>query len=204
MAKITNEKLEKKRSRYSAVSIIMRQMYGVKFGYMPGYILLQDVIYKHLKNRKLPVKDLINWANEKFVAELTYDEAVEEIMLIVTQNLPESEGNDISLLERAIERATELYDKHVCYSKVSLAVRKMELPIIPEQEIIRILFELKRGKTLAEAIAKIADEDVDENSKKRSTEIKERKEELMNTIVFAFSSEMEMVEFALNLDTDEE
>lgn len=33
-------RLEAKKSRYSAVSIIMREMYGTKFGYMPGYILL--------------------------------------------------------------------------------------------------------------------------------------------------------------------
>lgn len=34
------ERLEAKKSRYSSVCIIMREMYGTKFGYMPGYILL--------------------------------------------------------------------------------------------------------------------------------------------------------------------
>ena len=38
MAKENTEetRLEAKKSRYSAVSIIMREMYGTKFGYMPG------------------------------------------------------------------------------------------------------------------------------------------------------------------------
>ncbi len=49
MTENTNEKkVEEKRSRYSAVSIILRQMYGTRMAGMPGYILLQDVVYKHL------------------------------------------------------------------------------------------------------------------------------------------------------------
>ncbi len=54
-------RLEAKKSRYSAVSIIMREMYGTKFGYMPGYILLQDVFYKHFKEKEMPVEELIKW-----------------------------------------------------------------------------------------------------------------------------------------------
>lgn len=200
MAKENTEetRLEAKKSRYSAVSIIMREMYGTKFGYMPGYILLQDVFYKHFKEKEMPVEELIKWAISKFVMDLDYDEALEEIMLIVTQNLPESKGNNISLLDEALERASDLYDKQICYSRVVAAVREIPIMNVLEREIIRILFEIKRGKTLPEALEKLATEDTDPKSKQLTEDKNLRKLELTNAIFCAFGSDVEMLEFAEN------
>ena len=200
MAKENTEetRLEAKKSRYSAVSIIMREMYGTKFGYMPGYILLQDVFYKHFKEKEMPVEDLIKWAISKFVMDLDYDEALEEIMLIVTQNLPESKGNNISLLDEALERASDLYDKQICYSRVVAAVREIPIMNVLERDIIRILFEIKRGKTLPEALEKLATEDTDPKSKQLTEDKNLRKLELTNAIFCAFGSDVEMLEFAEN------
>lgn len=191
-------RLEAKKSRYSAVSIIMREMYGTKFGYMPGYILLQDVFYKHFKEKDMPVEELIKWAISKFVMDLDYDEALEEIMLIVTQNLPESKGNNISLLDEALERASNLYDKQICYSRVVAAVREIPIMNVLERDIIRILFEIKRGKTLPEALEKLATEDTDPKSKQLTEDKNLRKLELTNAIFCAFGSDVEMLEFAEN------
>ncbi|HJJ13061.1 MAG TPA: hypothetical protein OIM48_07185 [Clostridiaceae bacterium] len=200
MAKENTEetRLEAKKSRYSAVSIIMREMYGTKFGYMPGYILLQDVFYKHFKEKEMPVEELIKWAISKFVMDLDYDEALEEIMLIVTQNLPESKGNNISLLDEALERASDLYDKQICYSRVVAAVREIPIMNVLERDIIRILFEIKRGKTLPEALEKLATEDTDPKSKQLTEDKNLRKLELTNAIFCAFGSDVEMLEFAEN------
>lgn len=200
MAKENTEetRLEAKKSRYSAVSIIMREMYGTKFGYMPGYILLQDVFYKHFKEKEMPVEELIKWAISKFVMDLDYDEALEEIMLIVTQNLPESKGNNISLLDEVLERASDLYDKQICYSRVVAAVREIPIMNVLERDIIRILFEIKRGKTLPEALEKLATEDTDPKSKQLTEDKNLRKLELTNAIFCAFGSDVEMLEFAEN------
>ena len=200
MAKENTEetRLEAKKSRYSAVSIIMREMYGTKFGYMPGYILPQDVFYKHFKEKEMPVEELIKWAISKFVMDLDYDEALEEIMLIVTQNLPESKGNNISLLDEALERASDLYDKQICYSRVVAAVREIPIMNVLERDIIRILFEIKRGKTLPEALEKLATEDTDPKSKQLTEDKNLRKLELTNAIFCAFGSDVEMLEFAEN------
>ena len=194
------ERLEAKKSRYSSVCIIMREMYGTKFGYMPGYILLQDVIYKHLKDKEMPVEELIKWAMDKFVMNLEYEEALEEIMLIVTQNLPETKGEDISLLVDALNRASDFYNKQIIYSKVTAAVREMHILNALERDIIRILFEIKRGKTLQEALEKIATEDVDPRSKQLTDEKCRRKLELTNAIFCAFGSDVEMLEFASAID----
>ena len=191
-------RLEAKKSRYSAVSIIMREMYGTKFGYMPGYILLQDVFYKHFKEKEMPVEELIKWAISKFVMDMDYDEALEEIMLIVTQNLPESKGNNISLLDEALERASNLYDKQICYSRVVAAVREIAIMNVLVRDIIRILFEIKRGKTLPEALEKLATEDTDPKSKQLTEDKNLRKLELTNAIFCAFGSDVEMLEFAEN------
>lgn len=191
-------RLEAKKSRYSAVSIIMREMYGTKFGYMPGYILLQDVFYKHFREKEMPVEELIKWAISKFVMDMDYDEALEEIMLIVTQNLPESKGNNISLLDEALERASNLYDKQICYSRVVAAVREIPIMNVLERDIIRILFEIKRGKTLPEALEKLATEDTDPKSKQLTEDKNLRKLELTNAIFCAFGSDVEMLEFAEN------
>ena len=191
MTKNTNEKeLKEKRSRYSAVSIILRQLYGVRMTGMPGYILLQDVVYKHLEDKSLTIDELVEWA---------YD----EILQVVTQKLPEAENgedNIIEILPEVLAEATDLYEKKIIFGKVAEAVHKLKISTLIEQDIISILFEIKRGKTIEQALEKLASEDVvGVTEAKRPEEKAKRKKELHNTILVAFSSESELLEFAATI-----
>lgn len=170
MTKNTNEKeLKEKRSRYSAVCIILRQLYGVRMTGMPGYILLQDVVYKHLEDKSLTIDELIQWACKHFVFTISVDDAYDEILQVVTQKLPE-------------------------------AVHKLKISKLIEQDIISILFEIKRGKTIEQALEKLASEDVvGVTEAKRPEEKAKREKELHNTILVAFSSESELLEFAATI-----
>lgn len=216
MSKETNEKLNEKRSRYSSVSIIMRQLYGSKLAYLPGYILLQDVIYKHLEKGDMSIDDLVAWAAKKFTFSISQEDAYEEILQVVTQNLPELEEepeNDKRtsktkyLLQNVVREATDLYEKQTTYAAISEAVREMKFPdsvqsiAIVEQDVIKILFEIKRGKTLEEAIYKIAEEEAEPGPHAKREERKAKiKERLRNTILLVFPSEMEMLEFAETIE----
>ena len=132
--------------------------------------------------------------------------------------MPEPEkGPDNSLeetkavLTKVLEEATDLYEKQSTYAKVSKAVREMEFPdtiekesiMIVEQDIIKILFEIKRGKNLDDAISKIAQEETETGPQKKQEERKEKvKKRLRNTILLVFSSEIEMLNFADGINID--
>ena len=214
----TATEFSKKRSRYSSVSIIMRQLYGSRLGHLPGYFLLQDVIYKHLVKKNMSLDELVTWSTKKFIFTISQEEAYKEIQQVITQNLPEPEkGPDNSLeetkavLTKVLEEATDLYEKQSTYAKVSKAVREMEFPdtiekesiMIVEQDIIKILFEIKRGKNLDDAISKIAQEETETGPQKKQEERKEKvKKRLRNTILLVFSSEIEMLNFADGINID--
>ena len=204
MSKETNEKnLKEKRSRYSAVSIILRQLYGVRMTGMPGYILLQDVVYKHLEDKRLTIDELVEWACKHFVFDISVDDAYDEILQVVTQKLPEAENgedNIIEILPEVLAEATDLYEKKIIFGKVAEAVHKLKISTLIEQDIISILFEIKRGKTIEQALEKLASEDVvGVTEAKRPEEKAKRKKELHNTILVAFSSESELLEFAATI-----
>lgn len=78
------------------------------------------------------------------------------------------------------------------------AVREIPIMNVLERDIIRILFEIKRGKTLPEALEKLATEDTDPKSKQLTEDKNLRKLELTNAIFCAFGSDVEMLEFAEN------
>ena len=204
MTKNTNEKeLKEKRSRYSAVNIILRQLYGVRMTGMPGYILLQDVVYKHLEDKSLTIDELVEWACKHFVFTISVDDAYDEILQVVTQKLPEAENgedNIIEILPEVLAEATDLYEKKIIFGKVAEAVHKLKISTLIEQDIISILFEIKRGKTIEQALEKLASEDVvGVTEAKRPEEKAKRKKELHNTILVAFSSESELLEFAATI-----
>lgn len=195
MARETNEKvLKEKRSRYSAVSIIMRQLFGVRMAGMPGYILLQDVVYKHLEDKSLTTDELVEWAVKHFVFDITVDDAYDEIFQVVTQKLPEAENGEedvMMILPKVLNEATDLYKKRMLYGKVTEAVHRLNIPPLIEHDIISILFEIKRGKTIEQALKKLANEDV--------AEVNEAKK-LHNIILVAFSSEAALLEFAKTIE----
>lgn len=195
MARETNEKvLKEKRNRYSAVSIIMRQLFGVRMAGMPGYILLQDVVYKHLEDKSLTTDELVEWAVKHFVFDITVDDAYDEIFQVVTQKLPEAENGEedvMMILPKVLNEATDLYKKRMLYGKVTEAVHRLNIPPLIEHDIISILFEIKRGKTIEQALKKLANEDV--------AEVNEAKK-LHNIILVAFSSEAALLEFAKTIE----
>ena len=195
MARETNEKvLKEKRSRYSAVSIIMRQLFGVRMAGMPGYILLQDVVYKHLEDKSLTTDELVEWAVKHFVFDITVDDAYDEIFQVVTQKLPEAENGEedvMMILPKVLNEATDLYKKRMLYGKVTEAVHRLNIPPLIEHDIISILFEIKRGKTIEQALKKLANEDV--------AEVNEAKK-LHNIILVAFPSEAALLEFAKTIE----
>ena len=195
MARETNEKvLKEKRSRYSAVSIIIRHLFGVRMAGMPGYILLQDVVYKHLEDKSLTTDELVEWAVKHFVFDITVDDAYDEIFQVVTQKLPEAENGEedvMMILPKVLNEATDLYKKRMLYGKVTEAVHRLNIPPLIEHDIISILFEIKRGKTIEQALKKLANEDV--------AEVNEAKK-LHNIILVAFSSEAALLEFAKTIE----
>lgn len=96
--------------------------------------------------------------------------------------------------------ATDLYEKKIIFGKVAEAVHKLKISTLIEQDIISILFEIKRGKTIEQALEKLASEDVvGVTEAKRPEEKAKRKKELHNTILVAFSSESELLEFAATI-----
>ena len=164
MTENTNEKeLKEKRSRYSDVAVILRQLYGVRMTGMPGYILLQDVLYKHLENKNLTIDELVEWACKHFVFTISVDDAYDEILQVVTQQLPEAENGEedvMMLLPKVLSEATDLYEKRMLFGKITEAVHKLKISPMIKQDIISILFEIKRGKTIDQALEKLANEDV--------------------------------------------
>lgn len=205
MTENTNEKeLKEKRSRYSDVAVILRQLYGVRMTGMPGYILLQDVLYKYLENKNLTIDELVEWACKHFVFTISVDDAYDEILQVVTQQLPEAENGEedvMMLLPKVLSEATDLYEKRMLFGKITEAVHKLKISPMIKQDIISILFEIKRGKTIEQALEKLANEDVaGVTEAERLKEKAKRKKELHNIILVAFSSEVELLEFAETIE----
>ena len=134
---------------------------------------------------------------------ISVDDAYDEILQVVTQKLPEAENgedNIIEILPEVLAEATDLYEKKIIFGKVAEAVHKLKISTLIEQDIISILFEIKRGKTIEQALEKLASEDVvGVTEAKRPEEKAKRKKELHNTILVAFSSESELLEFAATI-----
>ena len=205
MTENTNEKeLKEKRSRYSDVAVILRQLYGVRMTGIQGYILLQDVLYKHLENKNLTIDELVEWACKHFVFTISVDDAYDEILQVVTQQLPEAENGEedvMMLLPKVLSEATDLYEKRMLFGKITEAVHKLKISPMIKQDIISILFEIKRGKTIDQALEKLANEDVaGVTEAERLKEKAKRKKELHNIILVAFSSEVELLEFAETIE----
>lgn len=86
---------------------------------------------------------------------ISVDDAYDEILQVVTQKLPEAENgedNIIEILPEVLAEATDLYEKKIIFGKVAEAVRSLKIPAMIEQDVISILFEIKRGKTIEEAL----------------------------------------------------
>lgn len=104
-----NKKTQQKYERYEDTIMIMRQLFGTRLTSRPGYILLQDVIYKHLKeNRKMSVEKLVKWAGKHFVFSMSKDMAYERIeeFLETQKDISDSMEKEI---EKVLKEAESIY-----------------------------------------------------------------------------------------------
>lgn len=206
--KDTKEKI----TRYSTVSIIMRQLYGVSTSGMPGYILLHDVLYKHFEDENKSLDELVQWACKKFIFKIPVEDGYTEIQKVITQNIPDKSEEDDkatnkTLLQKVIKQADELYAKHNVYEAVSNAVQSMDLSDLLEADkqidlnkikldLVKILFEIKRGKSLYEAEEKIAAEECKDCIPEIMEQEKaKRRSDLQKSISSVFLDETELLKF---------
>lgn len=161
-------------------------------------------LYKYLENKNLTIDELVEWACKHFVFTISVDDAYDEILQVVTQQLPEAENGEedvMMLLPKVLSEATDLYEKRMLFGKITEAVHKLKISPMIKQDIISILFEIKRGKTIDQALEKLANEDVaGVTEAERLKEKAKRKKELHNIILVAFSSEVELLEFAETIE----
>ena len=167
-----NKKTQQKYERYE---VIMRQLFGTRLTSRPGYILLQDVIYKHLKeNGKMSVEKLVKWAGKHFVFSMSKDMAYERIeeFLETQKDISDSMEKEI---EKVLKEAESIYYRKKMYTSVVNALDKPgeDFTEDDQQLIIKLLFELKKGINLEEAIVKVANEELpkDENPEEKIKEI---------------------------------
>lgn len=206
--KDTQEKIK----RYSAVSIIMRQLYGTSMTSLPGYILLHNVLYKHFEDESKTLDELVQWACKKFTFKMSVEGGYTEIQNVITMATPDqSEEEDKErtrlLLQKVIEEADDLYNKNKLYEAVSGAVESMDFSDLLEtekkidpnkvkQDLIKILFEIKRGKSLAEAVEKIAEETCEGCVPERFQNEKDKKiNDLKKSVLLVFIDETELLKF---------
>ena len=170
-----NKKTQQKYERYEDTIMIMRQLFGTRLTSRPGYILLQDVIYKHLKeNGKMSVEKLVKWAGKHFFFSMSKDMAYERIekFLETQKDISDSMEKEI---EKVLKEAESIYYRKKMYASVVNALDKPgeDFTEDDQQLIIKLLFELKKGINLEEAIIKVANEELpkDENPEEKIKEI---------------------------------
>ena len=170
-----NKKTQQKYERYEDTIMIMRQLFGTRLTSRPGYILLQDVIYKHLKeNGKMSVEKLVKRAGKHFVFSMSKDMAYERIeeFLETQKDISDSMEKEI---EKVLKEAESIYYRKKMYASVVNALDKPgeDFTEDDQQLIIKLLFELKKGINLEESIIKVANEELpkDENPEEKIKEI---------------------------------
>ena len=77
---MSKERKSEEKARYSATTVIMRQLFHQKQIGQPGYLLLQDVIYKHLEGRDQTLDELVKWSKD-------HSERSSEIRFWTSRNL---------------------------------------------------------------------------------------------------------------------
>lgn len=160
-----NKKTQEKYERYEDTILIMRQLFGTKLTSRPGYILLQDVIYKNLKEEgKMSVDKLIKWAGKHFIFSMSKDRACEKIeeFLETKRDISDSTEKEI---EKVLKEAEGIYYRKRMYASVVNALDNPgeDFNEADQQLIIKLLFELKKGIDLEKAVEKVASEELPED-----------------------------------------
>ena len=83
--KDTKEKEQKtKNIRFEKANIIMRRLFETSVSSTVGYSLFRDVLYKTFeKGNDMTTEEKVKWAASKFIFDVSYEEALEEIYELV-------------------------------------------------------------------------------------------------------------------------
>ena len=113
--KDTKEKEQKiKNIRFEKANLLMRRLFETSVSSTVGYSLFRDVIYKTLEEgNDMTTEEKIKWATSKFIFDISYEEALEEIYELVMRRSREkdTDENRKEALEETIAEAVELQKK---------------------------------------------------------------------------------------------
>ncbi len=193
--KDTKEKEQKiKNIRFEKANILMRRLFETSVSSTVGYSLFRDVIYKTLEEgNDMTTEEKIKWATSKFIFDISYEEALEEIYELVMRRSREkdTDENRKEALEETIAEAVELQKKTDAYELSTEKVKKLNVSIKDKRNISNICYEIARGNSAKDAIDIIA--------RKMSDDVRnnflEKREEIIESVNKAFSSLAELEKF---------
>lgn len=193
--KDTKEKEQKiKNIRFEKANILMRRLFETSVSSTVGYSLFRDVIYKSLEEgNDMTTEEKIKWATSKFIFDISYEEALEEIYELVMRRSREkdTDENRKEALEETIAEAVELQKKTDAYELSTEKVKKLNVSIKDKRNISNICYEIARGNSAKDAIDIIA--------RKMSDDVRnnflEKREEIIESVNKAFSSLAELEKF---------
>lgn len=193
--KDTKEKEQKiKNIRFEKSNLLMRRLFETSVSSTVGYSLFRDVIYKTLEEgNDMTTEEKIKWATSKFIFDISYEEALEEIYELVMRRSREkdTDENRKEALEETIAEAVELQKKTDAYELSTEKVKKLNVSIKDKRNISNICYEIARGNSAKDAIDIIA--------RKMSDDVRnnflEKREEIIESVNKAFSSLAELEKF---------
>ena len=193
--KDTKEKEQKtKNIRFEKANIIMRRLFETSVSSTVGYSLFRDVLYKTFEEgNNMTTEEKVKWAASKFIFDVSYEEALEEIYELVMRRSRknDTDENRKETLEETIAEAVELQKKTDAYELSTEKVKKLNVSVKNKRNISKVCYEIARGKTAKDAInivaRKMAD-DVHDN-------FLQKKGEIIESIKTAFSSLEELEKF---------
>ena len=193
--KDTKEKEQKiKNIRFEKANLLMRRLFETSVSSTVGYSLFRDVIYKSLEEgNDMTTEEKIKWATSKFIFDISYEEALEEIYELVMRRSREkdTDENRKEALEETIAEAVELQKKTDAYELSTEKVKKLNVSIKDKRNISNICYEIARGNSAKDAIDIIA--------RKMSDDVRnnflEKREEIIESVNKAFSSLAELEKF---------
>lgn len=193
--KDTKEKEQKiKNIRFEKANLLMRRLFETSVSSTVGYSLFRDVIYKTLEEgNDMTTEEKIKWATSKFIFDISYEEALEEIYELVMRRSREkdTDENRKEALEETIAEAVELQKKTDAYELSTEKVKKLNVSIKDKRNISNICYEIARGNSAKDAIDIIA--------RKMSDDVRnnflEKREEIIESVNKAFSSLAELEKF---------
>lgn len=192
--KETKEKEQRiKNIRFEEANLIMRRLFYNSVSDTVGYSLFRDVLYKSLESgNTMSTDEKIQWACQKFIFDISYEEALEEIYELVMRrsNKSDTMENRREALETTISEAMYLHKKSDAYKLSTDGVKSLEANVADEFYLVKVFYEISMGSSARDAIEIVA--------KKVSDSIQDfdkKKEEILKSINKHFSNLDELEKF---------